>query len=349
MNVDLVSLKERFDCRVVASRYTTLHKASTRTMHGPCPKCGGTDRFFVSQGVWGCNQCGATGDVISLIQLTEGLDFMGAVEFLNGGAVTERTPMRPSAITERSFSDTEDEARARFMAHGPVLLDSMQRRLMEEGTPGGDYLMGRGLHLDTWAAYGLGYTDDASGRGPAVAMPWLRGGKLTGIRYRLLQPTGTQKIVSETGSRMAGVLFGMQALTMWTKHDNGLDLAADRTMVIVEGEINAMSVWQVANGARVDVLSLGSESAKLTPAAQDYARRFRACFVWMDKQERATELAKQVGASAFWSEVDGKKTDANDYLKAGKLAWILVKMLKKATPKDKQEALQWDLVDGHLL
>ena len=53
--------------------------------HGPCPLCGGKDRYRYSDkdgdGMWICNQCGA-GDGVSLVMKTQGLDFKGAVRLI---------------------------------------------------------------------------------------------------------------------------------------------------------------------------------------------------------------------------------------------------------------------------
>jgi putative DNA primase/helicase len=53
---------------------------------GPCPVCGGTDRFGVntSKQVFNCRGCVRGGDVIALVQLLDGCDFLTAVEKLSG-------------------------------------------------------------------------------------------------------------------------------------------------------------------------------------------------------------------------------------------------------------------------
>jgi putative DNA primase/helicase len=53
---------------------------------GPCPKCGGKDRFAVNlkKQVWNCRGCGQHGDVIALEMFLDGCDFPGAVEKLSG-------------------------------------------------------------------------------------------------------------------------------------------------------------------------------------------------------------------------------------------------------------------------
>jgi hypothetical protein len=66
---------------------------------GPCPACGGGDRFSVNtrKKVWHCRGCGRGGDVVDLIQHVEGVTFIKAVETLAG---EERTaPKAPRTGT----------------------------------------------------------------------------------------------------------------------------------------------------------------------------------------------------------------------------------------------------------
>lgn len=53
---------------------------------GPCPICGGHDRFSVNprKGVWNCRGCGKGGDVIDLVRHFDGCDFEEAVRHLVG-------------------------------------------------------------------------------------------------------------------------------------------------------------------------------------------------------------------------------------------------------------------------
>lgn len=54
-----------------------------RNKHGPCPMCGGKDRFRfddkAGNGTWICNQCGA-GNGVQLVQQFLGKDFKGAAQ-----------------------------------------------------------------------------------------------------------------------------------------------------------------------------------------------------------------------------------------------------------------------------
>jgi putative DNA primase/helicase len=53
---------------------------------GPCPKCGGDDRFAINtaKGVWNCRGCGKGGDVIELVQHLDDVGFVGACAKLTG-------------------------------------------------------------------------------------------------------------------------------------------------------------------------------------------------------------------------------------------------------------------------
>src|SRR6476659_9415577 len=52
---------------------------------GPCPKCGGTDRFAINtrKQVWNCRGCQRGGDVISLVRHLDGFDFDTAIATLS--------------------------------------------------------------------------------------------------------------------------------------------------------------------------------------------------------------------------------------------------------------------------
>ncbi|ODM70502.1 hypothetical protein A6X20_07815 [Bradyrhizobium elkanii] len=61
---------------------------------GPCPLCGGKDRFAVDlkRGLWNCRHCAiGGGDAISLIMFLDGVDFRRAVETLAGPLPDSRT------------------------------------------------------------------------------------------------------------------------------------------------------------------------------------------------------------------------------------------------------------------
>ena len=75
---------------------------------GPCPKCGGDDRFSISTAkqVFNCRKCGGRGDVIALVQFLDGAEFLEACTTLagpppatNGRDHTAAEPRRVCAAT----------------------------------------------------------------------------------------------------------------------------------------------------------------------------------------------------------------------------------------------------------
>ena len=83
---------------------------------GPCPVCGGTDRFAVHlrKRAWRCRGCGVGGgDAISLAQHIEGLDFMRAVESVCGEPPPRGGETEPDPERERRRARAERDRRAR--------------------------------------------------------------------------------------------------------------------------------------------------------------------------------------------------------------------------------------------
>lgn len=346
------------DLLVLAERYTQLKKNAHHDWAGACPKCGGTDRFHVFQVAgewrWRCYQCHEKpADAISFARwLSPGLSFADAVSQITGSLPPATAPARRQPERRQPPVQTVN-----WQAKAEHLVAEAHARLWRpEGEPGKAYLESRGLEPQTWLAYGVGYRPDVavpgtdgSERAPAIVLPWYAGGKLVALRYRFLAPQGNAKITAESGSQFAGRLFGGQALPRFSP-------AAEqpterlRTLVIVEGEINGMSIWQCAGGPDmphdwgIDVLSLGSESAKLSPAMVQFAQRYGAVLVWADRAEVARELAAALPGAHPIRSPGGK--DANDLLKAGLLGGFLMTVRADAAKSMKElEGLLWALWD----
>ncbi len=82
---------------------------------GPCPACGGHDRFSINprKGVWNCRQARGGNDAIGLVQYARSVGFREAVEFLTGEAVS--LPPPPPTPTARPNAG-DDEAKRRQRA-----------------------------------------------------------------------------------------------------------------------------------------------------------------------------------------------------------------------------------------
>jgi hypothetical protein len=360
--IDTDQIKQAVNLVDLAGNHAELRRESTHEYSGPCPKCGGADRFHVAAEWFFCRHCHPKrGDAFEFMTWLHGATFKEAAAMLTGGAMpTPAAVRRPEAGHRQPMARSWDatEAARRLAEYQQALWD-------EANVTAHEYLeQGRGLEPQSWLLFDLGYrhdaplpnTWDAEKRAhchppqPAIVIPWYHKQELVGLRFRFLQghtyvdingTTRTEKATSR--GVFSGHVFGGQVI----KRCNGSAPVAERTLVICEGELNAMSIWQVAGHTKVDALSLGSESQKLTPALIAYAQRYRLVLLWADREEIAKQLMAVVpGAMGITSEMC-KGQDANDLLQAGHLGGYLSAWRFHAAKSDEDRAaLLLDLRSG---
>jgi hypothetical protein len=93
----------------VARRYVAnLKRVAANEWVGPCPVCGGKDRFAVNtrKQVFNCRGCGAKGGVIKLVMHGGGLTFPEAITTLSGKAAY---PAGPTRIVDSSPARDSDD------------------------------------------------------------------------------------------------------------------------------------------------------------------------------------------------------------------------------------------------
>jgi hypothetical protein len=355
----LIEQVKRVDLLVLAEqRFGTMRKNAHHDWQGKCPGCG-ADYFHVYQtgAEWRfrCYECHEKpSDGIELLRwLQPGLSFPDAVTQLTDSSWQAVKPL----ASERARATTQPKV-ADWRRKANVMLQAAQERLLEaEGEPGQEYLIARGLEPRTWLQFGLGYRDDANVPGtegkvkaPAICLPWYASGKLVGIRYRFLEAQSGTKLSAEYGSQFRERLFGGQALPEWVTMpiaEGNKSVQSLCTLVIAEGEINAMSIWQAASDTNVHVLSLGGESAKLNSAMIDFAKRYGTVIVWADRAEVARNL--QVSIPAANSITSPNEQDANDLLKSGLPGAVMgMARLRACHNEYEREGLLWDLWDAAL-
>jgi phage/plasmid primase-like uncharacterized protein len=117
-----------------------------RELVGPCPVCGGSDRFAanLAKGVWNCRHCQRGGDVISLLQRLDGCTFAEAVERLTGDArPSARQPVARVVTEKQAENRTDDDEAARIRSALRIWRAAHDPR----GTVVVRYLASRGLTL----------------------------------------------------------------------------------------------------------------------------------------------------------------------------------------------------------
>jgi hypothetical protein len=94
---------------------TKLKRAGASEYVGPCPVCGGKDRFGVNikKQVWNCRGCGKGGDAIGLAQHAGGVTFAEAVAALSGET---RASFKPSPRKRDPGAEDGDVRRRRETA-----------------------------------------------------------------------------------------------------------------------------------------------------------------------------------------------------------------------------------------
>jgi hypothetical protein len=148
------------DIRELASRYVQLKRVTSIDYAGPCPTCGGTDRFGVNirKQVWNCRGCDKGGDVIALARHVEGLSFREAVERLTG---EQASRPRPQEAPKRQSEDDANRHSLRIAAHIVGGMDPVW------DSPGKTYLS-VARKIDTHAIADVLQSTDAIGWNPDV-------------------------------------------------------------------------------------------------------------------------------------------------------------------------------------
>ena len=331
--IDTQRIKEAIDLRDLADRYTTLRRESASELSGPCPRCGGDDRFHVQRGWFFCRQCHPKhGDAIDFAQWV-GLagDFRSACDLLSAGSVpvtpgqVKREPERQAAPAERP---------AEWQQNAQKLVKNAERLLLASGFSVQEELGRRGLTPATCLAWRLGAVKWShralKEKRPAIVVPWLEadGETVQAVQFRFVGVTKEEGRFSQLkgGDRR---LFGLHRLR------------EQPVLIVCEGELNAVSIWQEKPG--IDVVSFGTEEnakGRALEALTGLAENYEHVIVWADKPEIA--MAVQValpGAFGFRSPVEnGEKVDANDWLQRGRLNRLLTGLLERATGSGQQPA-----------
>ncbi len=325
-----IAQAKEVDLLALAGADTELRRIAAHEYAGPCPFCGGTDRFHVQpdSGRWFCRQCtgepNQTGwrDAIDYIRRRQQVGFTDAVACLS------RPARLPPPSRRRSTGVVPGHRLAWKLPAWQLAADSdleqAQATLASaEGEVGRSYLAGRGLCPATWQAWGLGlarlWHPQRHDHFPALLLPWWMGRRLRAVQHRYIAP-GLDRH-ERYGQRAGGqrLLFGLQLL------------AKRPTLFLVEGELNALSLWQVGHD-QADVLSWGPQGNLMRPQvlalASLLARRYRRLVVWADELDLArlglgalkAFASLPAGACAIGSP-EGR--DANDLLQAGELAAFL--------------------------
>lgn len=315
----MIGVRDRrsIDLLALVGEDTRLRKvASTRggEFAGPCPFCGGRDRFRVQpeQGLWVCRQCSEEGrwqDGIAYVMKREGSGFRDACRRLD----------LQENCTKLHHAEAPAPARieppnALWQARGRAFVAYAQEQLWNrEGRGALTYVRGRGLDDKTIRRNKLGFNPKALrlrpelwglGGGPVylargILIPGHFGADLWYLKIRRpVWGDALDRLIGRGGDRKYGQLRGGRPALFGAGNLRGRDLA-----LVLEGEFDAMLADQVA-GDLVGAVTLGSASGGPSPEVLWALRDARRVLVaydadkpgqqgaarWLDKSPRARLL-----------------------------------------------------------
>lgn len=281
--MEAIGRANRMDILTLAQSFTTLKKIG-REHYGPCPVCrAGKDRFYVitSKNVCGCRVCDKRWDSSGLYAAVHCLkNHEAALEMLGEKTATkrEKVQFKPAQKSE-DRSDVWQTKDWQALA-ADVIMES-QKHPSDEFTA---YAERRGLAPATLDAFCVGF-DPAKfdpkydKNRPAMVIPWIGDDQLYAIKYRYInERDGLRFINLKDGNPL---VFGEHLLRLHS------------VLVIIEGEINAMSVWQVFH-EMADVVSSGAHSISdrsfeyIHKLAQN--RGYDLIISWMDLMTKAQAI-----------------------------------------------------------
>ena len=201
----------------------------------------------------------------------------------------------------------------------------------------------QGIGPRAWLAYQLGYAevvprpDGESILAPAITIPWIVGGRVRAIRYLLLESQGEHSQVLLPGSAVAGVLYGGHAL------DNGDP--TKKTLLVIEGELNALSVFLAAGATNLDVLAVDAQTRSLPAGFYTHAARYRQVIYWLSQPELLQEASHKF-TSGYQVQGAGKPA-ALELQRIHRLGEVLARIrCKVAQNVEQKQQLLCDLMQA---
>lgn len=332
-------LQRSGDILGIAEKATTLRKQGYSVWHcGPCPECKGDDRFYVNttDNLFKCGHaggsgsgCGWGGGIAQLAAYVWKCSTWDAIDSLTG-----QSPRKEPVIRARKSTRAPIQAAGKAKGEKPysdfsgVLQASMERLRAPDGQVARDWLAQRGIMQATWEVNRVGFCEDYR-RGGAVCFPHelVIDGKLQVISLNRRFLDDEDRKAKLEAAKLAGKKVDIPK----TKHVSGgrwglyhlVSVSGARGLIVVEGEVNGLSVWQAvrAAGWLIDVASVGSEGAfkALSHHISELAKPYERLIIWADKGQVADDASKLINHHAAVEPIhsivfEGKELDANDLL-----------------------------------
>jgi putative DNA primase/helicase len=283
-----------------------------RNKHGPCPVCGGKDRYRFdnkhARGGYFCNGCGA-GDGFTLLQRVHGWDFKTARARVIEAAGLERTPVTSIAVPRYRV-----DAPAIARPSGRVLRLKREACALADCPDVIEYLRGRALwpaaaRTSLRAHAGLEYFEEGRkvGRYPAL-LAAVRDidGDLVTIHTTYLE--AGRKLTAREPRKLLSPMNGRDGCAVRLQRITGdvLGIAEGIESALSAGTLHGLPVWAALNTAMLAKFTPPAEVTRLVIFADPDDPGLTAA-------ERLTERLKDRLTIELRTPADG---DWNDVLRA---------------------------------
>lgn len=303
--------------------------------HGPCPVCGGTDRFHIwphqgEHGTFWCRGCSLGGDAIEYLMKIENLSFPQACKEI-GKELPESEDYQKPKIRSSVPSQQDYEPRScsgpeeQWVEHATKLIDWAHSQLLENEQQIA-WLADRGIAIDTIVKLRLGWNPGEKGKDLyrsreawgletvikedgkkkklwlpiGLTIPYIVDGTVQRVRIR--RPEGEPRYYVLPGSSMAPMILGIQS----------------KAFVIVESELDAILLHQLA-GDLTGIISQGNASARPDTSSASRLAESLAILIALDSDQAGMKETlwwkKQYPQAERWPVPTGK--DPGEAFKAG--------------------------------
>ena len=310
---------------------TPMKKAGAKDggeYHGPCPWCGGSDRFIVwpfqqDHGTYRCRQCGKAGDAIQYLREQKDMTYKQACAYLGSDPKQYDPHNVPAVRPVSTFTPaTAQEPDQKWATKAAAFVQHCHQALIDN--PGKrQWLADRGISQAMAEKYQLGWNEkdyfrdrtswglpeeisDKTGKAkklwlPAgLVIPWSIGGSTHRIRIRRDQ--GEPRYFVVPGSGRSPLI-------------SRADAAA---FVVVESELDAILLDGLA-GDLVGAIAQGNSTARPDAATFAPLQAAAQILVALDTDDAGAQASRwwrdQFTTANRWPVVGGK--DPGDAFKAG--------------------------------
>ncbi len=348
--IDVEKLNRQVDLLALAGSLTSLRRVASSgggEWAGPCPFCGGEDRFRVQPhqpqgGIWLCRGCtdGKWQDAIAFGQrLWPSLPFPLVCELLAAGS----PPLQSSSADHAAAGGSPLYAppEQSWQAQAAQAVEVCGRLLWEpQGAAARAYLEQRGLHDEALHRWELGYSPGARfgelylARG--VLIPCRVAGEIWYLKIALLpgELVRCERCGKDAQARRPCPACGAVNKYRGVRGNRPAalymadDLLGARLVLLVEGEFDALAAWQELRDVAA-VCTLGSATNRPDLAVWGpYLMGVETLLAAYDADqagERGAQVLQALSEKVrFCPPPEGYK-DLNDYYQAGGDLWAWLK------------------------